>query len=680
MDPKITSTSRVGYDPEIKQPVKPISLDIGRGTKTGTNGTPPIKLDDFISPERVGEIAEEDQKIIDEFLTLYTDTKTRLGEVDKQLDNFLATLAIPYDPAKFPDLYDAHQHICGRPGATNVITYRDIQNRWALEKEQLKSTLSIPKSLDDLERMNSGELQSLSSVKVEKMIQQMLKQVFKQIIEWVLTFFEKIFAPILKVKIVNIIPKKIRQALKRIMGKQDPMKVAEEMQDDVISEQELENLTSDELAAAGGGYISSAKEITQSIVEELPPDCLQHTASWKQNIEALVRDTKYAPAYYAKRANMMATDRIEALNKLAGIGIPEGNIANVGGTQLKYTNPLPEEYLRARADGSTKISAFGDGLVDSIKQVNGTLVPKLERVVKNLFEDPALLCCLIKNLIGMAQMKDLKKILLYIQALLQLYRNFLVLDVSAELARLGNMIIDLVNMLLQSIFSAYTALFLNALNKKAMKRLDLEKLRTKECAPWNELINVAIEFLTDLLQKIWNYLTSFFVNFNLDISRLSEQSDKIAKLANIDRLLDIINKIIKFTAAWAACVESKQDPRVLLSGHKRLVRTATGIKLLPTGATRNIGGTSGSGTDIGIGIYDKNGNIVQQSESTIGKSTSTEDITNPLSTTGLNILLTNYLGKDSTTTKNIISSIDDCSCDNALSVDELHEIQRFFKG
>lgn len=678
MDPKITGTAHVGYEPEIKQPVKPISLDIGRST------IQPIRLNDFVSPEKMEQMADEDKKIINDFLTLYADTKTRLDVTGKQLDDYLSTLAIPYDPSKFPDLAAAHQHICGRPGATPVITYRDIQNRWALEKEQVKSTLSIPRSLDDLENMNNGELQSLSSVKVEKMIQQMLKQVLRQIITWVLNFLEKIFAPVLKIKIANIIPKKIRTALSRILGKEDPLAVAEEMEQEIVTEKDLEESTSDQLAAAGGGYISSVKEVAQSIVEELPPECLQHTASWKNNVEALVRDTKYAPAYYAKRTNMMANDRIEALNKLAAIGIPNGHVATVGGTEVTYNNPLPEEYLQARADGSTKISAFGDGLVESIKQVNGTLVPKLEKAVKNLLEDPTLLCCLIKNLIGMAQMKDLKKILLYIQALLQLYRNLLVLDIAAELAKLGNMIIDLVNMLLQSVFSAYTALFLNALNKKAMKRLDLEKLRTRECEPWNELINVAIEFLTDLLQKIWNYLTSFFVNFNLDISRLSEESDKIAKLAWIDRLLDIINKIIKFTAAWAACVESKQDPRVILAQKGRLVKTPTGIKLLPTTATKNIGGTGSDGTytgGVGLGVFDKSGTTVTQQElKTTPVSDGSVDSTNPLSATGLSILLTNYLGKDTTVTKNIISSIDDCSCDKALSMDELREIQRFFKG
>jgi hypothetical protein len=682
MDQKISGTSRVGYDPEIKQPVKPITIDIGKNTRTGSGSTPSIQLGDFVPPEQVDQISPDDQTIINEFIGLYTDSKQRLDAVGKQLDNYLSTLAIPYDPARFPDLAEAHTHICGRPGATNVITYRDIQNRWALEKEQLKSTISVPRSLDELENMNSSDLQSLSSTKVDKMIQEMLKQVLKQILIWVLEFFDKILNPIRKIKFVKVVPNMIRRAINRLRGirNQDPMTVATALKDILISEEEAEDVTtSDELSQAGGGYISSVKEVAQSIVEELPPECLIHTGSWNRNVEALVRDTKYAPAYYAKRANMMANDRMESLNKLAAIGIPEGNIATVGGTQIKYANPLPEEYLRARADGSTRISAFGGGLVDSIKQVNGTLVPKLEQVIKNLYEDPSLLCCLIKNLIAMAKMKELKEVLLYIQALLRLYRNLLLLDIGAELAKLGNMIIDLVNSLLQSIFSAYTTLFLNALNKKALKIVDLDKLRQRECEPWNELINMAIGFLTDLLQKIYSYLTGFFTGFNLDIERLSEQSGRAADVAKIDRLLDIIDKVIKFTAAWSACVESKQDPRVILAQRNRLIKTPSGIKVAPVGATRNIGGsatTGGTTTGVGIGIYDASGNVTQTSEA----NATPGEIGSPLGPDGLQVLLTNYLGVNDSAAKNVITSLNDCSCDKALTANELSEIESFFKG
>ncbi len=667
---KVSNTSKVNYEPVIKQPVRPVTLDVGQRTRTGSGDTPQLQLGDFVSPDQLGQISDEDQTIINEFVSLYEDSKQRLQAIDVQLDNILSTMAIPYDPTKFPDLEEAHKHVCGRPGATNVITYPDIQNRWALEKAQVKSTLSVPKTLDDLEQMNSAELQGLTNQKVEKMIAQMLKQAMKQVLVWSVEFFEKIFAPVSGIKFVKIIPKLIRKAKNRIIGSNDPMVAVQNFENEQVTEEG--ELASDELAQAGGGYISSVKEVAQAIVDELPPQCLAHTTNWNKNIEALVRDTKYAPAYYAKKANMMATDRLESLNKLAAIGIPEGNVVTIGSTTMTYTNPLPEEYLRARADGSTKISAFGDGLVDSVKKVNGTLIPKLERVVKNLLEDPSLLCCLIKNLILMAKMKDLKEILLSIQALLLLYRNFLVIDVAAELAKLGNMIIDLVNSLLQSIFSAYTTLFLNSLSKKAMKIMDLEKLKSDQCAPWNELINTAIDFLTDMLQKIWDYLTGFFVNFNLDIQRLSEQSDKVANLARIDKLLDIIGKIIRFTAAWAACVESKQDPRVILNLKNRLVKTSSGIKVLPVNASSRVGTR-----EVGIGVYNENGKTIQVTkqvqESNAGEPGS------PLSTEGLSVLLTNYLGMNQTKAKTTIASLDDCACDKSLSADELREIESYFK-
>jgi hypothetical protein len=272
----------------------------------------------------------------------------------------------------------------------------------------------------------------------------------------------------------------------------------------------------------------------------------------------------------------------------------------------------------------------------------------------------------------MAKMKDLKEILLSIQALLLLYRNFLVMDVAAELAKLGNMIIDLVNSLLQSIFSAYTTLFLNSLSKKAMKIMDLEKLKSDQCAPWNELINTAIDFLTDMLQKIWDYLTGFFVNFNLDIQRLSEQSDKVANLARIDKLLDIIGKIIRFTAAWAACVESKQDPRVILNLKNRLVKTSSGIKVLPVNASSRVGTR-----EVGIGVYNENGKTIQVTKQV--QESNTGEPGSPLSTEGLSVLLTNYLGMNQTKAKTTIASLDDCACDKSLSADELREIESYFK-
>lgn len=651
---KISNTAKVGYKPDIKQPVGKVTLDIG----------------DLQAPHAINRVTDEDRVQIDEFLGAYTEARDRLLAVDGQLEQALVGLSVAYAPAVYPDLEAAHHHICGRPGSTNVITYADIRHRTAIERSQIQRAVGVPSSLDDLNEMNAANVQGKISQSVEKAVAQMLDAVWRQILVWVLEFFLAMFRPLASIKFVKAIPKMIQRAINRLKRQPSagPNTLASTLGPDlrVGEEGDIEDdVTSQDLAKAGGGYIASLKEVTQ----ELPPECLIHTANFNRVVDSLVRDGPYASPYYAKKVNDAMLQRLDALNRMAAVGIPNGHVFTYKQTEMTYANPLPEEYLQARADGSTRFGALAGGLIDSSQQVLSTYVPRAERLARRILADPDILCCLLRNITFLANSQKLRKLLLYIQALLQFWRNLHILDLAKEIARLGNLIIDLLNRVLQSIFSLYITFFNQQLSKFAVKIKDLHKLTStrEECQPWLQLIDLAVDILTEMLQKITTYLSGFFLQFRLDITLANLACDGLEKVSAVDRYLDIIGKILRFSAAWTACLESNQDPRVILSKGARLTGDANGITLAPRTATNTVGSLSTTGAGAGAGTT-----VPQQSSGRLPEE-------GPFSQDGLQVLLTNYLGVTNEKAREVISSIDDCSCDKSLTPEELGDIERFIE-
>ncbi len=677
-DPKLSNTSRVGFEPKIDQPVKDVELELG---------------DILKDPADLEKVSQEDSDVINEFFAGnddhpgFEEIQNDLNEFDRVLDNKLKEMKIKYDPAEFPQLHAAQQHgPCGRPGSTNIITYADLRNRWALERAQFRSHSGIPRTLDDMD-LTGSQLQAKQEKLTSKNMLAMLAQVLKQILIWVLEFFLKMLAPLKGVPGAKKIPNTIQKAINRLRGGRSvdrgPDSVLDSFDDLGNIEQDFRKtqVDSEDLSKAGGGFIASGKEVVDAVVEFLPPECLAHTATWLEAVDKLILDNpNFVGAYLGKKINNEAQNRMLALNKIAALGIPEGHIiTRKNGSTLKYSNPLPEEYLQARADGSTKIGAFKKGLIDSVKTVGKSFVPRMKRLLENLVADPRLLCCLLRNLQLMANTQKIRKVLLFIQALLRVWRNILLIDISKELARLGNLVIDLVNQTLQTIFSAFTTFFYNKLNSAVLGVADLDKLRqvSTECKPWIDLINLAVQILQEMLRKILEYLSGFFLNFNLDFEKLSATADKSALLAFIDKLLRLINAILKFAALWAFCLENEQDPIVILGGGARVNVDDDGITLAPGDATNSSSGgikanAPGSADDI---IFSTIGGSSAQGQ---GHGLPADG---PFSTTGLQILLTNFLGVNSKQANEVVKNLvdGDCSCDKSMTPDELATLENLIK-
>ena len=677
-DPKLSNTSRVGFEPKIDQPVKDVELDIGDILKT---------------PEEIDKVSDEDADVINEYFSGnddhpgFEEVQNELDEFDDILDKKLKGMQIKYDPDEFPQLHAAQQHgPCGRTGSTNIITYDDLRNRWALERAQVRRATGVPRTLDDMDITGSQQQANQEKLTSDNLAK-MLAQVLKQILIWVLEFFLKTLAPLKGVPGAKKIPNTIQKAINRLRGGQSvdrgPDSVLDSFDDLGNARDDFKNtrVESEDLARAGGGFISSGREVVDAAIEFLPPECLGHTHNWLQAVDKLITDNpEFVGAYLGKKLNNEVQKRMTALNKIAGLGIPEGHvITRRNGTTLKYSNPLPEEYLRARADGSTKVSAFKKGLIDSVKAVGRTFIPRMRRLIANLASDPRLLCCLIRNLQFIGTTQKLRKILLFIQALLRIWRNLLLIDINKEIARLGNLIIDLLNQTLQTIFSAFTTFFYIELSSNMLGIADLDKLRqvSTECKPWLDIINLAVDILTEMIRRVLEYLAAFFVNFSLDIDRLSKTTDKTALVEFINKMLNLIDKILAFAAAWAFCVENNQDPIVLLGGGARVNVDNTGITLAPKPATNE---SSGGMSSFGIGSSDDI--IFSQTDGAstqgLGKGLPAEG---PFSTSGLQILLTNYLGVNSKQANEVIKNITDgdCSCDKSLTPDELATLENLIK-
>lgn len=677
-DPKLSNTSRVGFEPKIEQPVKEVELDIG---------------DVLQEPVKLSEVSPEDVDVINEFFAGndnhpgFEEIQNELDEFDEVLDKKLQGMQIKYDPEEFPQLHAAQQHgPCGRPGSTNIITYNDLRNRWALERAQLRRTVGVPRTLDEMDITGSQQQANQEKLTAANLAK-MLAQVLKQILIWVLEFFLKMLSPLKNVPGAKKIPKSIQKAINRLRGGQSVDRGPDSVLDafgsrgNVVDDPNADQVGSEDLSKAGGGFISSGREVIDAAVELLPPECLGHTHNWLQAVDRLISDKpEFVGAYLGKKLNNETQRRMTSLNKIAGLGIPNGHvITRRNGTTLKYSNPLPEEYLQARADGSTKPQALKDGLINSVKVVGGTFIPKMRRLIANLSADPRLLCCLIRNLQFIGTTQKLRKILLFIQALLRIWRNILLIDINKELARLGNLIIDLLNQTLQTIFSAFTTFFYNKLTSTVLGVADLDKLRqtSTECKPWLDIINLAIEILQEMIRKVLEYLAAFFVNFSLDIERLSKTADKTAMVEFINKMLDLIDKILKFATAWAFCIENNQDPIVVLGGGARVNVDTTGITLAPKSATNSSSGgmkatPPGSGDDI---IFSQTAGSSTQGQ---GQGLPAEG---PFSTGGLQILLTNFLGVNSKQANEVVKNIadGDCSCDKSLTPDELATLEKLIK-
>ena len=89
----VSGTSKVGYNPKIEQPVRDIEFD--------------IDLDDIRTSDRVGEMTDQDREGIAEYLQEYQSAKEALDQFDRQLDEILKDLSIPYNPEDYPDLHTA---------------------------------------------------------------------------------------------------------------------------------------------------------------------------------------------------------------------------------------------------------------------------------------------------------------------------------------------------------------------------------------------------------------------------------------------------------------------------------------------------------------------------------------------------------------------------------------------
>lgn len=535
-------------------------------------GVEPTDIEDIASAGETpirNNFSEEDRGIIDEFVDGIAQLESDLDYVDAELDKKLDSLSIPYDSKKSVLLDEAlHCPHCGNPSAPNVITYRDIKRNKNNKATTSNEILSMAVDPNTIGKSSAKDVVSQQERKMQELNFNVMDIIWRQVLIWVLKFVYKVLSPLSGVPFVKKIPKGIRRAYEALEAKNRfNIKPSDYGTSDAAEEEGVEGTTSEfgrDSESQNLKDVASLGELykTGSFIHNL--FCAQHNDNFEKYSYPLIQGSEYEPWLWMKDVNERQRDSVKLLKEYGGAFIPDGYRTSSG---ITFINKKPEEYLRARRDGNGPGASFLKGGNEVIKKVNKKYMERAKKMLKEWWDDPETLCCILRNVLGVGQIQvdsDIdkgRKILLAILGILELYRNLISWNVRDDLAKLFNLIMMLLNSIIMKLISSYANLLKSKITEKIMSADFFEKLKvgSVKCLPWAEMVAELGLYAEDLLKELLAYITSFFSELEAVNDSSYQLALKAEKALKVDKWIYIIKQILAFLKVWELCTAGPQD-------------------------------------------------------------------------------------------------------------------------
>jgi len=669
----------------------------------------------------------EEQQVIDEYIEYADYINNKLNEINKECDKQLKDLSIHIDKDKDRLLYDAiNCPYCGRKAAGDKLTAEDF----AVKRASLNNRNKILFSHADPDTVGyktPDDIRKEQYDKFDDMIKIMMRGVWNQILIWVLSFIYVQLRPLSGVKFVKKIPQKIKGAIDALKSSSGlllntQMKKITEGAKTVMSElSEAQMDAAQEQAYADINPVSSIGQISQEVSLY---NCIQHGEIFppKANDKVREQSPKHTAWFAIKQANEAQIQNIKTMQEVASLYVPDG-FETPGG--IKFEPNLPEEYLKARADGSTKFSSVwsGDGPVPLLGKpgkwrwqgmksvldtINHDFIKSFEDGMKSWVMSPTFLCCILRIITQIANLgKQVahigehgerialgKKNLLMIKGLLEFILNMMTLDLNKSVVDFGNFVITLVNSLIRKVFSSLGQLINSGINKYALNSKDLTKYKAfgRECLPWLELTTTLGLYLDRFMKEFGAYIASLFSNGRLSALKAKKITDDAVFVLKFESWIRMIDNVLGFMKFWEICIENVEpgiddlksenvrqavaaaadiDDRYMSNLLKDIVKKDKKFATIYTG--EHVKGISSGKKDLNRILSAEEKQVLKEAEGYFKHA-------DPWSIDGVKILLTNFMGYSQQEVGHILDDDGGCNCDKVLSDDELQEIQKILEG
>jgi len=652
----------------------------------------------------------EEQQVIDEYIEYADYINNKLDEIDKECDKQLKDLSIPIDKDKDRLLYDAiNCPYCGRKAAGDKLTAEDF----AVKRKSLNNRNKVLFSHADPDKVGyktPDDIRKEQQDKFDDMVKTMMRGVWNQILIWVLSFIYVQLRPLSGVKFVNKIPQKIKSAIDSLKSGGDlPLKKQlKKIQDtaavDSGEDSEAQMDVAQDKAYADINPVSSIGQITQEISLF---NCIQHEKDFFEKANEKVREQspKHTAWFAIKQANEAQIQNIKTMQEVASLYVPDG-FETPGG--IKFEPNLPEEYLKARADGSTKFSSQWNGMKSVLDTINNDFIKSVEDGMKSWVMSPTFLCCVLRIITQIANLgKQVahigehgerialgKKNLLMIKGLLEFTLNIMTLDLNKSVVDFANFVITLVNSLIRKVFSSLGQLINSGINKYALNSKDLTRYKAfgRECLPWLELTTTLGLYLDRFMKEFGAYIASLFANGRLSALKAKKITDDAVFVLKFESWIRMIDNVLGFMKFWELCVENVEpgiddlksenvrlaaaaaadiDDRYMSNLLKDIVKKDKKFTTIYTG--KSVTGIDSDKKDLKRKLSAEEEQVLKETEDYFKHA-------DPWSIDGVKILLTNFMGYSQQEVGRILDGDGDCNCDKVLSDGELQEIQKILEG
>ena len=570
---------------KIKKPVFDYTRDPINAEKFGV---PPF-LDDEREPkeyESEGNVNPRDlntpqeRENKDVFIDEISDINREMQELEDRILEEIEDINIPFDLEEHPGIYNSLScPNCGKgENCPSVLSGHDFV-------EKKRDHYSRSSEITSFASKGNAYQSSSAAVSAQQKwlnnrTSSMLILVLIQILIWILERVYKFFRPLRRVPFARAIPNSIRSLIRNLKHRFNRSRDFSNEMSKAFREVDAYDRVSSEEGEEEWDYdtISDELEPPEKIrPSELSEVCLQHYEDWKMAYYLLKdNDPVGFNSVMAYETHQQMKESNQALEDMMARCIEPGYVSENGNTlngNVTSDEHLPDPAERLVSDLDPDGNEFHKIALDEKRKY----IQQTKRLLDDTMNSDEILCCFIYNLTVILEANgvstsysDMRKVLPYIAAIvavLELYRNYLQLDIMEELEDLGNFINNLVNGLIHEVISSYiqvyTGIFRGVLQdwlKSATTIRGSSKFQyLRDCLPFEEFLNILPTSLQRLLDRFNSLLKSMWYDW-LKTDRQAQKNQEInLDLRRLNHFIKILNDILSYSKFWLDCTDEARE-------------------------------------------------------------------------------------------------------------------------
>ena len=670
----------------------------------------------------------DEQEEIDEFLNDLDEIEDGLNDIDAIIDDRLADLKVPYDPRKNKLLAAAHKcPRCGNPNANDELTYPDFVKKALSQKQDeenyLKETQGDPfvnTPEDILKKRNAEVKQSINS---------MMNQVIITIVRTVLNLVYTILKPLTTVPILKEIPKLFKRKKDAVRSKS----TSDDFTDFNIFDGDDFNLDTDfdisgnvDTKGFTPGQISNSRQQKSA--------CVFHYQVWNDTAEEMVPPKK-APLLGMKKTNDAARTIVDQGRDSAALHVPDGyqyegpekgstgttpkivlkvfkskinpvlRSITPGEKSINCDEPEEEKIEKTKKESDKKEGEKKDKKRKSkfkkiVNEETKRYIKKAKAVLNSWMNSEEIMCCFIYNLgtllskirpFDKLTQKLIKTQMAYIgtlKGILGFYRNLKNAEYKKSVKLLRNMILALVQGLVQSMIELYINLLSGYIKDYIKEWSDMAKNYTGQgarfrryCVPFEDLMILIPNMFRDISLRL-NALLASKWNGLKDLSDdLNNKTDEVELIFKLDKYIEMLGNMLSYLKFWIECLEQDENIGALADISSKLDAVGeNNIKNSLQNARKASTIYKSQEEDQVKSDQEINNENLAEFVNEFNNNTE-PDRNSPWGYTGMQVLLTNFVGIDPEKLNNILNQdkYKECRCKNGFAPDEIENIKGIFK-